>query len=98
MNKHQKDYSNYPYVANYRELYDWLHQTEARCMWQQAIGEDSRNDYPRAYVECYMLPANGRTFIVVVHAEKHGWELFTPCGSNGVEATLNDADIRLGLK
>jgi len=92
------DYSNHPYVSNYPQLQEWLDKNEARCMWQLPMGESGSYDYPRAYVECYQIPANGRVFIVLVHADRHGWDIYTACGNMNIEATLNDADIRLNLE
>jgi hypothetical protein len=83
-----------PYISNYPPLYEWLQRIEARCMTQVRGG--GTDDDPRSYIETYLTP-NGRNFIVVVHADQHGWEVFTPCDSNKIEDTLADAELRLGL-
>ncbi len=77
-----------PYVANYPPLAEWLEKIEARCDWQLPLGT--------ALVEGWRT-LRGSTFILVVHADKKGWEIFTALDDNKIDATLLDAEKRLGL-
>ncbi len=92
------DNSNRPWVSNYPPLAVWLEKHEARCMWQLPLGGEP--DEPTAYVEHYMIVKGNKAslFVVVVHANGHGWEIYTPCDSNMITETLEDAEKRLGLE
>lgn len=99
-----RDYSNHPFVSNYPPLKEWLDQHEARCQWQvpsQPKDEESGlysngHDYPISYIECYVFP-NGRCAIVIVHASKHGWDIYISDNDSRITATLEAAEARLGL-
>jgi hypothetical protein len=99
--KTEKDYSNHAYVSNYPPLHNWLNAHDARCMWQipmQQPNADGEYEYdfgPTAYVECWLV--GKRPVIVVVHANKNGWEIYTALDDNNIEATFADAEKRLGL-
>lgn len=82
-----------PYVENYPPLRDWLRQIGARCDWQVPLGNAKA---PVAYVEQWQA-SGARSFIVVVCAKQHGWNIFTDCGDNSIGATLIDAAARIGL-
>lgn len=90
--KKKIDNSNKPWVANYPPLDEWLKKHEARCNWQIPMGDA---DNPVAYLESYMI--NGHEAIVIVRANRLGWEIFTSGDSNRVDLTMADADARLGL-
>lgn len=82
------DTSNYPYVDNYPPLRDWLREHKARCMWQLPMGGDA----PSAYVEgCQVY---GRMVVIVVHANRGGWEIYSAHPSLGVRESLDDALAR----
>ena len=88
-----------PYVENYPPLHTWLRTIEARCDWQLPLGgernpESGEVENPRAYVECWRLPT-GHAFIIVVTT--HGWDIFTSAGTNKIDATLSDANLRLRM-
>ena len=55
-----------------------LRKHGARCNWQLPKGSKT---FPSAYVESWSAP-NGREFIVVVQANRLGWNIFTPEQSN----------------
>lgn len=81
-----------PYVANYPELRDWLENHNARCVWQLMRGEP---DHHTQAVECWAI---GKSLaIVVVHADQHGWEIYTAPDTLRVDETLRDAEIRCGV-
>jgi hypothetical protein len=82
-----------PYVENYPPLRDWLRQHEARCNWQLPLGP---KDAPVAYVESWWL-GHGGEVLVVVQAQKMGWNLYTADGGNKVADAFIDAETRLGL-
>jgi hypothetical protein len=82
-----------PWVDNYPPLRDWLRKHEARCNWQLPLGNKS---FPNAYVESWIAP-NGREFVVVVQANRLGWNIYTPEPSSEIVGTLADAERRLGL-
>lgn len=79
------------YVSNYPPLREWLEKHEARCMWQEGTGPKDNPDF----VECWIV--NGVAMIVVVHANRRGWDIFTPCRDSSIEATLTDAELRCGI-
>lgn len=87
------DTSNHPYVANYPSLRDWLRANDALCMWQLPMDDGAAYGYPAAYVECWRIGTSH--VIVVVRANKHGWEIYTAHPSNNVAETLADALARV---
>lgn len=94
----KEDTSNKPWVSNYPPLAAWLEAHEAKCYWQLPLGGDP--DEPNAYVERYMFKTKEDKLvlaIVIVYANKMGWEIHTPCLSNDISETLRDADKRLGF-
>jgi len=100
--KKERDYSNYPFVSNYPPLKEWLEVHKARCMWQLPMQcehsyRDDGRDYPTAYVECWLFPATGRLAVITIHAERHGWEVYTPGDSPKIVEMLADAGARLGV-
>lgn len=98
--KVKSDNGNKPWVDNYPPLRDWLNKHEARCMWQIPLNErpsDAEHDWaPQAYVECYLISGR-RLVIVVVHANKGGWDIYTDANTNKIAETLADAEQRLGI-
>ena len=82
-----------PDINNYPPLRDWLHKLEARCMWQLPVGNRAN---PDAYLEMWYGAGLPRPVVVLVYADRMGWELFTPCDRAQVEATLADAEARMG--
>ena len=94
------DTNNHPYVSNYPPLQTWLDKHDARCMWQRSMqDEDSAQvrdrGYPTAYIECWMV--NSRPVIIVVHANKHGWEIYTALNDIRTGTTLKDAEQRVSV-
>lgn len=91
MGQKKTDTSRKPYISNYPVLDEWLRKHGAFCQWQLY---DHRHE--RQSVEGWMF---GSTLaIIVVHADGHGWDIFTPCSNTEVVATFDDAEKRLGLK
>lgn len=79
-----------PYISHYKPLHDWIMKIEARCMIQEMNEQRS--------IEMYMTP-QGKLFIVVVHSNHNGWEIYTPpVDSNKVDDTLKAAEVALGIK
>lgn len=76
---------NEPYVSNYPPLDQWLKKHGAHCLWQMM---DSRT----RSVEAWQVGT--ATVIVVVHANQHGWEIFTSLNTLDIAATLADAEQR----
>jgi hypothetical protein len=98
--KKKHDTSEMPYVENYPALKAWLDKHDARCMWQVPMQcEHDRNpdQAPTAYVEQWLFPKTRRLAIILVHAHKHGWDIYAAKNDNDVAATLADAEARLGL-
>lgn len=90
---------NKPWVSNYPPLQAWLKKHDARCLWQRPMQNDPQEESdwaPTAYIECWQIAL--RPFIIVVHANKGGWDLYTACESMKISETLEDAEKRLGLK
>lgn len=71
---------NEPWIRNYPPLQAWLDKHNAHCLWQTRADGRAMNEEeyrPRSYVEGWMV--NGRVVVIVVHADKHGWEIHTAC-------------------
>lgn len=71
-----------------KPLRDWLNERNARCAWQ--VPATKLN--PRA-IEGWIV--NG--CVVVIICAEYGWELYTQPSTNNIEATLIDAERRIGL-
>lgn len=80
---------NEPYVSNYPPLDQWLKKHGAHCLWQMMDGPEDRRT--RA-VEAWVIGTS--TAIVVVHRDRHGWEIFTSLNTLDINATLADAEQR----
>jgi hypothetical protein len=97
--KQEDDNSNKPWVSNYPVLQAWLDNHGARCMWQTPREEKPRNaewDWsPQAYIECWIVGT--RQCILIVYANKGGWNIFTDVNTPRVDETLADAERRCGL-
>jgi hypothetical protein len=78
---------NEPWVENYPQLNDWLKKNKARCFEQFRKGD--------GFLEYWGVA--GRTFVVEVFADQHGWNIYTACPTSVISATLSDAESRLGL-
>lgn len=81
------------YTDNYPPLRDWLREIDAVCNWQILQG---RQDGHHQYIECWS--ANGRVFLISVRSHQHGWDIFTSGGEVDIPKTLEDANVRIGLK
>jgi hypothetical protein len=97
--KKTDDTSNKPWLSNYPPLKEWLDKHDARCLWQAPQNpqpSDADSDWtPVAYVEGWRIRA--RQFILIVYANKGGWDIFTPADSQIIDASLLDAERRLGI-
>jgi len=83
----ERDDSKKPWVSNYPPLLEWLTKHKGLCMWQ--------NYGDRISTECWSV---GQALaIVLIYADGAGWDIFTPCLDTNIEATLADAEKRLGL-
>lgn len=94
MGKKQIKDEDKPYVENYPPLRDWLRDHNARCNWQIPIGNPRE---PTGYVESYALQGAKGDLIVVVHARKMGWNIYTAERTGEVVKTFADAEQRIGL-
>lgn len=90
---------NKPWVSNYPPLNDWLHQHNARCMWQipsepEPKGEEDYNPEwtPNSYIECWSVGKS--TVILIVRANQQGWDIYSALNSNSVKESLEDAAKR----
>jgi hypothetical protein len=72
-------------VSNYPALEDWLDTMDAVCMYQEVFGKNM--------IEMWMI--KGRPFIVLVHPNGLGWNIFTDGSTGDVKATLDDAEKRI---
>lgn len=89
--KFKRDLENKPYVSNYPPLQNFLVKHGAHCMWQLQHGDEDEDYGVRAYVEAWIFPKTNRIAIIQIHANKMGWEIYTPAN------TLADTAKRLGL-
>jgi len=83
----KKSDENKPWISNYPPLAEWLAKHEARCMWQKIDRYMS--------IEAWLI--RDVIIIVQVHANKSGWDIFTPNQDPGLEATFTDAEKRCGI-
>jgi hypothetical protein len=83
----KKDTSKGLWIANYPPLHAWLDALEARRLHQQRFGNDM--------IETWTV--NGQVFVVLVHSNGNGWDIFTSAASSSVAVTLEDAEERLGI-
>jgi hypothetical protein len=79
-----------PWISNYPPLHDWLNEHNARCDWQLKLGKGKH----ASMLEQWRLPGS-LPFVILVMAQKYGWEIFTPGASNTVDATLADTKARI---
>lgn len=77
--------SEKPYVSNYPDLARWLDAKDARCQWQKI-------DRAMA-VEGWLI--DGVVVVVLVYANRHGWEIFTAPATREVQATFADVNARI---
>lgn len=68
----------------------WLAKHNAHCLWQKKL--DS-GDFVEAWVT-----QSGRVCLVVRFRKNMGWNIFTGIDDIDIEATLADAEKRLGIK
>jgi len=79
-----------PFVDNYPELAEWLKQHEAVAVAQLPCSPRRPTAY---FLEVWEV--QGVHVVIRVHADRRGWDIFTPCGSNRIDETLRDADQRI---
>jgi hypothetical protein len=88
-----------PFVSNYPPLQEWLIKHNARCMWQIPSNPKPRDadwDWtPGSYIEQWAIGRH--LFIIVVHSNKMGWDIFTNKETPRIDETLRDVELRLGL-
>jgi hypothetical protein len=77
-----------PWVANYPPLKEWLAKVEGRCLWQQRNGT--------SMVEGWAIA--GAVAVIEVYANGNGWNIYTACASRRIDETLQDAEVRTGLR
>lgn len=83
----KKDTNNKPYTSNYPVLERWLEKNAQVCQWQIKL--------PHAAVECWLV--NGRPVIIIVYANRMGWDVYTALDTNKIEESLMNAESRVGL-
>ena len=83
-----------PYLENYPTLRGWLDKHNARCLWQTTTDQKPAS-VTNSMVEYWAL--GSAVCIIVVHPSSAGWDLFTPGADVDANATLADAEKRLGL-
>lgn len=84
-----------PWVENYPPLALWLKQREARCGWQ--LPRKKTGGMPHSSIECWLF-RGGASAIIVIYADRLGFEIYTPGESNRLDLTFADAEKRLGLE
>ena len=89
----KRDPKDEPWTENYPPLAKWLREHNALCLSQTLL--HGTRAKPLAYIETWMIHA--RCFVVEVRDEQRGWEIYTSTVSSRVDATLIDAEERLGL-
>lgn len=91
------DTKDKPYTSNYPPLEMWLKKIDARCHSQIPVGDPKK---PEAYFEMWYVnhpTAGSMTFCILVRGKQRGWEIYTPALTNAIDATLLDAERRLGI-
>ena len=71
-----------------KRLESWLEEIGARLLWSVSLGEGKIKKY---------IARGGMAFTVEIFPEEKGFEIYTPADTNGVSATFEDAEKRLGL-
>lgn len=82
-----------PMLENYPPLKEWLDKHDARCVWQ--IDRENASYQHDVRVEQWIV--NGATVIIVLCAAKRGFDVYTACPALSIEASLLDAEKRVGL-
>lgn len=77
-------------VRNYPPLRAWLEKVGAEKVSSYA-------ERPRARLEVWRVGRDGAPFVLRLYAQRMGWEMLTAPPINNVDATLADAELRLGL-
>lgn len=92
--KSQRPNADQPWISNYPPLKAWLDKIGAMCGQQVPLGDPEE---PRAYFELWSV-TGGKSFMLIVFANRNGWEIYTPVYTNKVAETLADAEKRLGIE
>jgi hypothetical protein len=87
----KRDPADEPFTSNYPPLDAWLREHGARCDWQIPYGPKSKS---AAYLECWRCPGSA-PFVILVRADRAGWDVYTPCHSAKVDETLADLERRI---
>ncbi len=95
MPKNQK-IEDVPMIENYPPLKEWLfsERLNARCLWQLS-DEYSDSTAERMRVEAWAI--NGRVVVFTLYADRKGFEIYTNADTNNIEASIRDAEARIGL-
>lgn len=81
-----------PCVDDYPLLAEWLDRHDARRTWHVFLLE-------RTFaVESWVVGPKSEEVVIILRADRKGWNLYTPSRSPQVDATLKDAEKRLGLR
>lgn len=84
---------NQPWTANYPPLDAWLKEHGHSCMWQ---ARTNGNNPESSIVEAWLTkPPSLGIVIIVVHAGRRGWDMYTAPNTNRITETLADAERRL---
>src|SRR6185437_2567006 len=92
--KNKPSPDNEALVDNYPVLKAWLTKVGARYQWSSPCSDAAG---PLAATIYHYTIKGAGPFIVLVHPDKHGWNVYTACSSNKVDETFADAEYRLGL-
>lgn len=74
-------------IENYPTLVEWLTRINARCLWWH--GDATRR------LEGWT--ASGAVFVILIYANKRGFEIFTSSNTNDIGETFADAELRMGV-
>ena len=93
-----------PWMSNYPPLKEWIdkyqEQGKAQVMWQLPYPvkpHDAEYDWtPNMYVEMWLI--NARPVLIIIHANGHGWEIYTSLDTVAIDATLLDVERRVKIK
>lgn len=80
----------HPKLSDCLPLVEWLNKHNAKCLWQRLPPTDGA-----ATVEAWVV--NGHVVLIVIYADRAGWDLYTGMSTNDIAETLADAERRVGL-
>lgn len=79
-----------PAIQSYPPLQEWLNKLDAVCDWQDKHGKGQHTTMIEQWRTRGSMP-----FILLIHSNGGGWDVFTCLHDIAVEATQRDAEYRI---